>query len=871
MLPDQPISPSAQIFSPKKVEFRRPSETRPVPRDNTFAVQKREEKARHERHRRDGNFWYNQKQTMAGNPVFEKDGTGPQIKDGRSEPEISPAMTTISSLIAASASHETSQPVSPMEDLELIPKNKEHVQPTARESLEHKTEKRLQKMMGQAPSTPSPTEAETFSANARSTPNKPHIKTIQHDRPKSPTKRFFDKLGIPLPNFSKPHFEEPKLKTMSDNVPPKAAQFFGTLSSEPTRIQTQTTPKKNKKAAKPSASVPARFSDRARRDANAIPLDPADIASHIPNKVSIKHDGSVSTYPPASSVLAHSRSLKYLEEQDGESLKTGPPTPPSKDTPPKLKVHIPSRPKRLPEFLGTFELPVDPTTQSKTEVLVDPGNRSPTRGGGFATKEHVTTIEKVPSTYSMRAALDIVGDDDGKSSLGGQSFRRRSGRWSDGEQEHAWATQGLLPGGRLPPTVYSTDIYSPSIYSVQNTSRQDLRTAPRTYAYERRIPPCILPPAPHTRNFSISQKTTSQKPSQATLPVVFRGEPSEVTSGVGSLTFEPPATSVSRARPPVTDTGESPSATFNEQSDMVRARSQSGPSKSFCENDCAESNTGSGHDDSVSNMRTGIEQLGIRSIKTPTKPFQDLPSVPSTIQADQVPHAGQPAESFPGLHFAQLGNPTNFFLDSQSPGHFGLPQFPSAIPTPLYGRGHDSNNMGDQSHGSLPPVPLSATLPDGSHILTHFDVVHHHLEQVATRLTSVTSTRDSQFSSLMRKLDENSKESETHYGDLREHLQGVEHHIGRMSSEMETTIKSIAELSNAVKGTMASNVADLAKTNQSLAKAVHSLEKRLGETTNKLDTLQQQVSTVNSASAMSPSSANSTALTTSQASAGAMG
>ena len=248
--------------------------------------------------------------------------------------------------------------------------------------------------------------------------------------------------------------------------------------------------------------------------------------------------------------------------------------------------------------------------------------------------------------------------------------------------------------------------------------------------------------------------------------------------------------------------------------------------------------------------------------------------MPSTIRADHVSALAPSTDSFPGFNFALFGAPSGLFLNN-SPADSALSRFPSALPTPLYGRQQTRSTMADQGPGSLPASPISATLDDGSHILTHFDVVHHHIDQNASQLgMAIDTARDTLNSALMQKLDDNAKEAETQFSELREHvgdlredvgdlrkdLNAAEHNVGRMSGEMETINKSIADLSTFIKGPLASSIQDVTKTNQNLSKQVHGLEKRLNENNQKLDALQQQVT-----------SSSSSVQTTGQASASAQG
>ena len=484
MLAHQPTSLS-QSSHPEEVHLDNSDELAQTPRENTFNQQKIDWENQLEYYRRSGNYWYNNRQTMPERSTSSKGSAGLRIKIPRAQPGRSPPSTSLSPLLAAGVGYGPSRRMSSTESLNLVPKNKGNARPTERNSIERKREKHLQKMMGQAPITPSPTEAGTASSDNRSSAGKPNIKVIQYPRSKSPTKRFFDKIGSVMPTFTKSSPEGPKIKTMSDNVPPKAAQVLGTSDVEPIKTHIRFTHKKNR-SEKP-ASVPARFSGRsyAVGSGKAVPLDPADVGSHLPKKVKIKLDQPVPHRPRAPLMRPRSQSLNNIF--DGESLRTGPPTPRDKDAPPNQSILIPPNAGNQPKLIGVFHHGEQSLSQTQSETLVDPGNLSPTRKGGFAVKEHVTAIEKVPSVYSMRAALEQGNsdDNDGKSNLKQHSLRTY-GKASSEKEESAWRALGLLPGGLLPSTIYdsSANEYSPSIYSVKTMAKQESPAPPKSVRYE---------------------------------------------------------------------------------------------------------------------------------------------------------------------------------------------------------------------------------------------------------------------------------------------------------------------------------------------------------------------------------------------------
>ncbi|KAI9706767.1 MAG: hypothetical protein M1820_004737 [Bogoriella megaspora] len=812
---------------------------RVVPGANSWAIRQQEHEARVERHRFDSNSWFQKNRSVAGLPTSRKTRpTGLRIRDTNILPENSPAMATMSNLVTSGTSHS----VSPFdENLKLVPDECEDAKPTDRASIEAKSEVHLQQVIAENPTTPVQEEMPVDAD--KSATSKSNVRFYKLDRPKSPVKQFFDKY---LPTFTKSSPEIPRpptmIPTMADAFPPKAAQIFGTSKPDQPKAREELTPIK-KAAKKAVASVPARFGGKAHGGGAIVPLDPADIASEASRKINSQY-GSLSNYPSAPLARPRSQSFHALEEKCSDDHPRKPPPVPAKNTPPtKLTIKIPTK-QSAPIEQSDPNTKSAKSTASGNGTLVDAKGLSPVRGGGFAVKERVAAVEKVPSMYSLRAALDIAGDEDDRN-LGGKSVF--GSRWSEGEKERVWEEQGLLPGGHLPASTYPSPAnhYSPSIYSAHPTPRPDSGTLPKTRAtaVDRGLPPCILPPAPHTRNFSnnTQNKPASVKTSQGTLPVVFCGSAKEISPELDSAEFvglgitsqdEPSSATPTRAS---SGKGDEVTPRSKRDTDMNRARSKSGPSVPSTDTASSEK-LGVPRDDSLTNIANGIEKLHVKAPKSGHRLFSDLPSVPSTVRSNHV--SATPAETFPGFDLPSFTPPSDVFLEV-SPTNFAVSGYPSAMPTPLYGREGSDGNPPEHLNNAFPAVPFSATLPDGTHILTHFDVIHHHIEDIATKLSAAVGTsRDSLIDTISRKLCELTKEGETHYGDLREQLNTTNHNVGRMTADVESLTKSIADLSNAVKGTLASSVSDLAKANQNLTKQVQSLEKRLNETRDKFDSLQ---------------------------------
>ncbi|KAK5239763.1 hypothetical protein LTR16_011531, partial [Cryomyces antarcticus] len=128
-------------------------------------------------------------------------------------------------------------------ELKLAPDNTQDSQPTDRQFIEAKNEKKLQKMMGDGQTTPS---SATFQTTTFQTPAKtitfasaiellkPVDKSVGNDAatdpPKSPKKKILERLHIPSFRSGGPSVHQPT--TPEEGIAPKAAQFFGTSPSK---------------------------------------------------------------------------------------------------------------------------------------------------------------------------------------------------------------------------------------------------------------------------------------------------------------------------------------------------------------------------------------------------------------------------------------------------------------------------------------------------------------------------------------------------------------------------------------------------------------------------------------------------------------
>ncbi|OCK74483.1 hypothetical protein K432DRAFT_447270 [Lepidopterella palustris CBS 459.81] len=163
-----------------------------------------------------------------------------------------------------------------------------------------------------------------------------------------------------------------------------------------------------------------------------------------------------------------------------------------------------------------------------------------------------------------------------------------------------------------------------------------------------------------------------------------------------------------------------------------------------------------------------------------------------------------------------------------SRGEF-YPQYPSAMPTPLYGHnGHDIS----------PPMLQNAhVLADGSDIITHFGVANHHIDLVADSLQkSIDRLKGETAISIETKHNETVNILEDHVADIKNHLNSVEHNMGRVSGETDTANSKLDKLMDFLRDAVVEPLVKNMQQNAELAKDVKSLQKTVQALQKKLET-----------------------------------
>ncbi|KAJ9639478.1 hypothetical protein H2199_006512 [Coniosporium tulheliwenetii] len=699
-----------------------------------------------------------------------------------------------------------------LEPLHLVPGNTVDAQPTLRQQIEGRNESKLHQMMGMnvsEPSTPrvafeEPTEESynpvvtvrdlTRSGSKKGqAPKSPQKKvlgiSIPFTRAKSPTKGMVIEDGEDIPPLP-----------FLPGVGPKAHQVLGTAKRVPVPIL------KRPQRSHTVTSLPKELFEKHDSDEDVIP--PVKFASMnsnarykaaTPASQAASEPIRPSSSPPGKNAIPRPSFEKSLSFP---SPSRPPPTPPKKDTPPHLKRE---------NALGGTGLGI--TTEQCEAAHDGDGIVSPVAEREANLAKFVdcgsqavgSLVQKVPSIYSMRAAVvDAQSRSAGFDPAAGfQTPQQHVGRWSDGVKDYQRRLDGLLPGGLLPPTRY----YSPSIYSQPFES-------PRLQPVQKYTDRLAEIKEEHSRNVSTASRTSQI--SDASIPVVFQGREEEITPDGAKTTFEAPEKSQSKIVDP-------------SKKDIISlVKASLGLNE---EQPIAQSVTQPATQTSTNEMRS---QLKIdepqRLAHWPAEASEEHNNVPAEKPAQRPSQPNEPTKPYlPSDLTPLLEQELN---NTDSPTRRSHPQFSpeaaSAMPTPLYGH-HEF---------SLPPISAMAPPPllADPGLLTHFDVVHHHLGDIANSLHHATDTNHEKAVEMIgNKHDETFKVLNEHFAGVRASLNAVEHNVGRASGETEAVRAAVEKLATTVQDKLVGRVEGLLEANKGLCDKIDGLEARVAAFEKKLD------------------------------------
>ncbi|EKG21606.1 hypothetical protein MPH_01040 [Macrophomina phaseolina MS6] len=365
----------------------------------------------------------------------------------------------------------------------LVPETDEEALPTTRALIESRSETRLLRMMAQKTEISKYHTPPPYDSDDDTPPNAPRplsSKDIPHKRkvsvPES-TKTSFPNgsqsekslrhksakppLGVDSPqgsaSTSTSSNETRPAAESQHQIPTKAAKILGTSTSTGNHsagskwVLNLHRRKTQKGHANATSSLPKQVHELNEEDITALPSTLLTSNSAEPNR-NISFGGTTRV------AIDNSFSNRYQRLVREESDVTLPPTPPAKDTPPHIKDALTALPQEDPDHLAGLGINTaeDNDEVSNMDFAKDAVNGSKSESALFkhGAAEHAKLIHASPSLYSMQAS--VVGSRRGSKEHTLLPDGVRLSRQHDG---------GLTKEGYLPPTLYSSDQYSPSIYS----------------------------------------------------------------------------------------------------------------------------------------------------------------------------------------------------------------------------------------------------------------------------------------------------------------------------------------------------------------------------------------------------------------------
>lgn len=551
-------------------------EAKPGP--NAFA----QKAARMERHRFEGNAFYQQEMVKRGftppnaihpalRGISQADSTSGLMINTQDPREST--MTTMSPFINAGKS-----PASP--PLALMPTDGNFAEPTRRGIIEERREQMVHEASGSdeervpvyqtfAP-TPKPSTGEFASATlasaaparkpaGMSTPRKPRISLPRKEfntsaadgGAKSPKRGFFEKLrmtkiggGTPSPSMNTLNGTDGASEE-TENMPVKAQAVLG---ASPSKVTLGRSPSKQKKGLFTSRKV-AEVTDLSTTDATSTRKSGSTTADEGPRTAStqvktpqtavsdpthysfvngkrvpsqtLSDKGGYNGQDTSRCAIQRTQSLKYFDNGV-------PPTPPAKNTPPyqkAMKENIaPGSSNRVPFHQA------DSTPSKGPAGMVSTSDRlSPTKFGSYGHKETAQLVTK-PSIYSLHASvvpevMEVSAFEEIKARYDGLALEGFS--MPEETQYHHHAQHS-------PETMYSPSIYSATDWGRHSVGGRTARTGHRFSMDE--LPTVAEAPSERDRASHSTKQSSSSGGSRSTIPVCYP----DIASDPSMHVFSPP-------------------------------------------------------------------------------------------------------------------------------------------------------------------------------------------------------------------------------------------------------------------------------------------------------------------------------------------
>ena len=160
---------------------------------------------------------------------------------------------------------------------------------------------------------------------------------------------------------------------------------------------------------------------------------------------------------------------------------------------------------------------------------------------------------------------------------------------------------------------------------------------------------------------------------------------------------------------------------------------------------------------------------------------------------------------------------------------------PSAMPTPLMG--HSPAGMMSRPP-SIPPLPSvlpSSTLPasdrpDPQSIITHFDIVHHHMERSAMTLhQSLAASMEVMMEKITKKIDESARSAKMSENEHVRMLKSVAQEAAELRKPIEKLTVKLDEIEMTSMKTLNDKLQTVVHVNTNMYKTIEAMAAKIGE------------------------------------------
>lgn len=180
-----------------------------------------------------------------------------------------------------------------------------------------------------------------------------------------------------------------------------------------------------------------------------------------------------------------------------------------------------------------------------------------------------------------------------------------------------------------------------------------------------------------------------------------------------------------------------------------------------------------------------------------------------------------------------------------------VPQYPNAMPTPLFGRSQDMPMSPPGFPAFLPTPPPGYSgpimmpgpggqgvvlMPDGSNLLTHFDVLNRHIMDVSNSLhQSQAAVRDQVLAEASARHAENKAASEQHETTVKQAFEKLEEKVDNSTMNAECILANSEQLLEHVRNDLSQKLNQVLDHNRQILTRFEAMQKEMIDLSKKFD------------------------------------